>query len=217
MTGRVWRLSEEEEDIEVSTLSGHDKRVYFCSFNPAASDILATGACDGKIKIWDLQNGSEKNSIDIKGDVLSLAWNYNGSSVCCTSKGGQVLAFDPRTSGKATNTTKAHEGAKAPKSCWIDATRLVTTGFTKSATREIAVWDIRNLEAEVSRIGLERDAGSLMPFWDAPTGLLLIAGKGDTTVRIYQLNENSVLNKVYEHRSTQPQKSFNYVPMYSAL
>jgi len=86
------------EDITTAAavLQGHRRRVNTVRFNPVASNVLITGSNDKTVRVWDLQNGVEKQSFDCGGSVTGLSWNYDGS-LFATSAEKTIGVIDPRT------------------------------------------------------------------------------------------------------------------------
>ena len=67
-------------------------------FHPSAAQVAAAGS-KNKLSVLDLAQGAERFSVRTDGpgkDVLSLAWNYDGSLLAMTGKNGVVHVFDPR-------------------------------------------------------------------------------------------------------------------------
>ena len=45
----------------------------------------------------------------------------------------------------------SHQGPRSQKISWIDNTTFVTSGFSPSANREFAVWDLKNLDQPMAK------------------------------------------------------------------
>ena len=54
--------------------------------------------------------------------------------------------------------------------------------------REMKLWDPRQLEKPVARVRIDTGTGVLMPFYDIDTNLLFLGGKGDKSVRYYEID-----------------------------
>jgi len=64
--------------------------------------------------------------------------------------------------------------------------KIVTVGFGTGASREMILWDSKNMEAPLFKQNLDNAAGILMPFYDEDSDVLFLAGKGDGGIRYYE-------------------------------
>ncbi|ETO34321.1 hypothetical protein RFI_02774, partial [Reticulomyxa filosa] len=78
-------------------LEGHNKKVTNCEFHPTANNILATGAFDRTIKVWNIESGANVSTFeDFEDTLYSMGWNYDGSLLGASSKDKKIRLFDPR-------------------------------------------------------------------------------------------------------------------------
>lgn len=70
-----------------------------------------------------------------------------------------MSVFDVRKKETDAIKFKTHGGPKAQKNAWVNDTTLITSGFSKSAEREYATWDLRNTSEAVARAKLGDGAG----------------------------------------------------------
>ena len=70
-------------------------------------------------------------------------------------------------------------GSKEPRVLWLgDGDHIVAAGSRNGRDRVVAVWDVRNTSGgPVSEEEIGSGIGTLMPFLDLDTNLLVIAGK----------------------------------------
>jgi len=109
---------------DITTLKGHRKEVFVCSWNPRAS-VIASGSGDSTARIWELDSGSSivldhRSNSDSSGgagaddsaaqnnDITTLDWNFNGTKLAtgCYDGLGRVWSSD----GKLLTSLKRHEG-----------------------------------------------------------------------------------------------------------
>lgn len=206
-------------------LDGHGKKVSFCTFHPAAASIVASTSFDGTVKVWNLDELAESFSIPIADQALSLKWNYSGSLLAATCKDKMMRIIDPRVS-KIVAECRIHDGVKASKVEWLggpsttdDCHKLITTGFSSQAERQLGIWDMRTFSSTeeptepVNMILLDQGTGALYPFFDPSTQMLYLAGKGDANVRFFEFTaEDPYLHYISDYRSTVPQKGFCFLP-----
>lgn len=230
---KIWQIPDggltEHLREPLATLAGHQKKVSFCTFNPVADCITASAAFDNTIRIWDVGDGEEIFKVDVPEQVMSLKWNPFGNLISVTSKDKKMRIIDPRAMSFVAE-TKIHEGAKASKVEWLGGgpgnpaeqdSRILTTGFSASAERQLAIWDMRMFgpedvsaeERALNLLCLDQGTGALFPFYDPGTNMVYIAGKGDGNVRYFELSgEDPWIYFISQYGSQKPQKGFTFIP-----
>jgi len=217
-TASMVRIPEEMKETirdPLVKLEGHQKRVGVIKFNPAASNIVATGSYDNSVKFWDVQAQSEVLSYMAFDDFIQgIAWNASGSMVGVCSKDKKFRVLDPRSSETAVE-VEGFGGAKSMNSVFAEnQNRIVLTGFTKSASRAFRFYDPRNMSAVLDETELDQSAGVLLPFYDEDTSMLYITGKGDGQIRYYELDstEETYCHYLTEFRAAVPHKGLCFAP-----
>ncbi|ORZ08355.1 hypothetical protein BCR42DRAFT_144034 [Absidia repens] len=213
----IWNIPEEydenlEEVTPVLKLSGHQRKVGQVLFHPVADNVLASASTDLTIKLWDIEKGQEKQEITGHTEIIqSLSWNYNGSLMATTCRDKRLRIFDVR-SNKVVQEGSGHQGIKGSRVVWLgDTDRLVTTGFSRMSDRQLNLWDTTNLEKPIKSEFLDTSSGVNMPFYDADTKMLYLAGKGDGMIRYYEY-ENDALYFLSEFKSIDPQRGMAFMP-----
>ncbi|PIA17305.1 DUF1900-domain-containing protein [Coemansia reversa NRRL 1564] len=214
----VWRvpddLEEREENVTepLLTLGGHGRKVGHVAWNPVAENVLAVSSSDYTVKVWDVQHGKERQKLQgFKDAVLSIAWNYDGSLMAATCRDKKLRIFDAR-SGSVVQEGASHTGIKGSRVVWLGSqSRLVTTGFSRSSDREVFLWNADSLEEPISRKTIDMSSGMLMPFYDASTSILYVAGKGDGNIRYYEYTDDTMY-LLSEYSSTEPQRGLGVMP-----
>ncbi|KAL5001285.1 hypothetical protein BDV10DRAFT_160365 [Aspergillus recurvatus] len=224
--GRVflWRVPEgftvspdvDADDIQdiapVGKLSGHPKKVGHVLFNPAAENILATASGDYTVKVWDIEAGASKLTLNVGDIVQSQSWSANGSLLVTTSRDKKLRVWDVRQERPA-HEGQGHTGAKNSRSVWLgERDRFATTGFSKMSDRQLALWDIRSPQLPIDGFKtLDSISGVCMPFWDDGTQCLYLAGRGDGNIRYFEL-ENDKFEYLSEYKSADPQRGIAFMP-----
>lgn len=85
-----------------------------------------------------------------------------------------------------------HQGAKASKAVFLgDSGRIFTTGFSKFSDRQWAVWNQYDLSQPLKLENIDSSSGILFPFYDHDTKMVYVAGKGDGSIRYYEVTDEA--------------------------
>eukprot|EP00759_Apiculatamorpha_spiralis_P012750 PhF_6_TR19660/c0_g1_i1/m.28696/K13886/CORO1B_1C_6; coronin-1B/1C/6 len=190
-TIKLWNLPADgiTADVteSVATLQGHGKKVGILAYHPSAANVLASASMDNTVRTWDLEKGERSNFTLHTDQIYSLNFNLDGSLVTTTSKDKKIRVVDLRAN-RVVSEAVAHEGLKASRTVWAKrANVIVSVGFNKDQFRQMKIWDPRNLEAPLFLEEIDRLGSVMMPLVDEDTGMLYLAGKGDTTIKCYEL------------------------------
>jgi len=202
-------------ETPLQTLNGHKRKVGNVKFNPVANNILATAASDFSVKVWDIERGKDVLSIDGQHTDLiqSIDWNHNGSLLVSSAKDKKMRLIDPRQQTVATEGL-IHEGVKGSRVVFLGKPgKIFSCGFTKTSEREFAIWDPRDFSKPLNRTNLDSSSGVIMPFFDADTNVLFLAGKGDGNIRYYEIvDEDPYIHWLSEFKSATPQRGACTIP-----
>ncbi len=200
-TIKLWEIPQggltQDLNEELQNYTGHGRKVSFVNFNPVCSDLIASASFDNTVHVWNMLKAEKISKVSLKEYPTSMEWNYNGSLICCTSKDKNIYVSDPR-SDKIIIKTKAHDSPKTMKMTWIDENQIITTGFNKSNTREMKLWDIRKVKDDLSienhtqNITIDHQSGIPTPYFDYDIKLLYVFGRGEGNMHYYDLNDGTI-------------------------
>ena len=200
-TVKLWEIPQggltKDLNEELQNYSGHGRKVSFVNFNPVCSDIIASASFDNTLHVWNMLKAEKISKVTLKEYPTSMEWNYNGSLICCTAKDKNIYVSDPRAD-KIIVTTKAHDSPKTMKMTWISEYEIISTGFNKSNTREMKLWDIRkvkddlSIESPVQNLTIDHQSGIPTPYFDYDIKLLFVFGRGEGNMHFYDLNDGTV-------------------------
>jgi len=175
-----------------ANLRGHSNKVTTLKWHGSASGVIATGSTDKTVRVWDVASSSEKYNVSLSGMLFSLDWNYNSSLIVATTSDKKIAVIDPRQQ-KIVSEAASHEGAKPSFVTWLgNSNRFCTTGFSKMRERQLFIWDSTNVTKPVRTSTIDSSTGVVVPLFDQDTNQLYLSGKGDTTVRVYEVSDNDV-------------------------
>ncbi|EEC48862.1 coronin like protein [Phaeodactylum tricornutum CCAP 1055/1] len=196
-------------------LTGHSKKVTLLRFHPTANNTLLSTAADHTVKVWDVENSQAVSSFDaIDNLVHDIVWDVKGDQYAFSCKDKMVRLCDGRTGMEAAS-FQAHQGVKSVKIVYVnDSGKMFTCGASKQSSREIKVWDLKNLDKPLHTESIDTAAGAMIPLWDADTAVMYLCGKGDGVVRLYEYEDKEPyifkLNDGF--RSNTPGKGYCAVP-----
>jgi coronin-1B/1C/6 len=200
----------------LTDLVGHRKKVTLLRYNPTASNILLSASADHSIKTWDIEKGEAVVSFDAMPDLIQdILWDIRGDSYIASCKDKAIRLFDGRKPDLAFMRENAHEGLRSIKLAFLgDTNKLLTTGASKTSSREVKIWDIKNLSEPLCTETIDSASGALLPLYDIDTNVIYLCGKGDGRIRIFEFEDKEPyfykLNEGF--RSTQPTKGICLVP-----
>uniref|UniRef100_A0A3Q2PC43 Coronin n=1 Tax=Fundulus heteroclitus TaxID=8078 RepID=A0A3Q2PC43_FUNHE len=191
-TVKLWRLCDPEQEQPSSpklTLKPGQGRLELVHFHPTSSGLLAVATARSPL-IWDTsKQDAPLAALEQHSDQLqSLSWKQDGSLLASSSKDKMLRVFDPRAQLTPVQSAKSLQSNKDSRILWAKDDFLLTTGFDTMRTREVRLWDSRKLGSSVSSLSLGTSTGMLVPLFDNDTGLLMLAGLGETAVDCFEVS-----------------------------
>uniref|UniRef100_A0A8C5JRY1 Coronin n=1 Tax=Junco hyemalis TaxID=40217 RepID=A0A8C5JRY1_JUNHY len=190
-TVKVWRLPEGGQDIPSGsglTLGPGGAPVDTLQFHPTADAVLASGA-GRRVTVWDLGQQQPLTVLDSHGDQLqSLTWKRDGRLLGTSCKDKKLRIFDPRAGPAASQSVLGHDNNKDSRLLWMGSSDcLISVGFSQMREREVKLWDTRRLSGATLTMALDTSPGVTIPLYDADTGLLVLAGKGENLLYCFEV------------------------------
>ncbi|CAF3833293.1 unnamed protein product [Rotaria sordida] len=194
-------------------LIAHQRRVVQVVWHPSALNVLLSSGSDMKIFIWNVSKSAILSTVDCHTEaILSVAWNYNGSRIVTSCKDKMFRVINPRT-GEIIQSGAGHQGGKPARAIYLRDGRIFSTGFSKMAERQYAVWDENNLSAPLTMVELDSSNGILFPFYDEDTGMIFLCGKGDSAIRYFEYTpETPYIHYLSTYLSSDPQRGIGNMP-----
>ncbi|XP_007898960.1 coronin-6 isoform X2 [Callorhinchus milii] len=195
-------------------LEGHSKRVGIVLWHPTARNVLLSAGSDNAIIIWNVGTGEALITLpDLHSDLIyNVCWNRNGSLFCTTCKDKKVRVIDPREQRITTEKDKAHEGARPMRAVFTSDGKIFTTGFSKMSERQLALWDPKNFDEPIALQEMDTSNGVLLPFYDADSSVVYLCGKGDSSIRYFEItDEPPYVHYLSTFSSKEPQKGMGFM------
>ncbi|XP_024127253.1 coronin-7 [Oryzias melastigma] len=193
-TVKLWYLCDPEQQQPsdpMLTLHPGQGRLELLQFHPTSSGLLAVGTTKSAL-IWDTnRKDAPLAALEQHGDQMqSLSWKRDGSLLASSCKDKMLRVFDPRAQLTPVQSAKSLQSNKDSRILWAMDDLLVTTGFDMMRSREVRLWDSRKLSSSISSASLGTSSGMLIPLFDEDTGLLLIAGMGETVIDCFEISSS---------------------------
>lgn len=199
-TIKLWDIPEggltEDLTVELQKYSEHTKRTILTEFHPTCQDVMVSASNDMSIHTWNMIKAESISKVSIGEVPTGLTWNRNGSLVAACSK-EKTFIIDPRANS-ITLTVNSHTSTRPSKAHFIDDNYFVSVGGTKSNKKEAKLFDIRKsadgvLSEESGKVDFESKSTYFWSFYDETLKLLYVAGKGEGSVSIFDLNDEKII------------------------
>ncbi|KAF4092609.1 hypothetical protein AMELA_G00022710, partial [Ameiurus melas] len=217
---RVWKIPEgglvETLTEPECVLRGHTEKIYSIKFHPHASGLLVSSSYDMTVRLWDLETGREAKKLSGHQDqIFGIAWSPNGKLLATVCKDGKVRLYDPRKSTEPIQEGPGPEGHRGGRIVWVcDGQYLLVSGFDCRSERQLHLFSAESLASgPVATVPADVSPSTLIPFYDADTSLVILTGKGDTRVYIYEIiREAPYFMECCSFNSSEPHKGLCFLP-----
>ncbi|KAI8909273.1 hypothetical protein DFJ77DRAFT_433416 [Powellomyces hirtus] len=166
----------------------HSGPVRGLDFNSVQPNLLASGASQGEIFIWDLNNPAKHFTPGAKSqrleDITTVAWNEHAAHIIATaSNNGNTVIWDLRQ--KRELLTLVHPGGRKPITsiAWNPAvaTQIVTASDDDNAPG-LLIWNLQNAAAPQMALHGHQKGVLSMAWCPKDSDLLLSCGKDNSTL-----------------------------------
>jgi GTPase SAR1 family protein len=155
--------------------------------------MLATGAFDGTVRLWDMTAGTSLIFCSLEEKVMSVSWSPNGDRLAVAGREGKVSIWGTREKLQLLH-ARVHEG-DVYDLCWSpNGESLVSCGGDGTINVLAAddlqlIYKLRGHTDPVSDICL------------SPDGNLLASSSEDTTIRVWDLTRGTEAVVLERHTS----------------
>eukprot|EP01083_Nonionella_stella_P288629 982171_1 len=196
-------------------MMGHQKKISLLHWHPTAENLLGSSAYDRDIKVWDVTAEEEVISLgdEHPENIFSWEWSKDGAMIMTTCRDRNIRVFDIRSEDPIM-CSESFESSKAARGFWVPDKNMVgSVGFSKSSMRMIMFWDFRKMGKALHVKELSQGNSVLVPHYEEGNSVLFLAGKGDSTVKYFELTEQEgFCHFLSEFRSANPQKGVAVMP-----
>jgi coronin-7 len=219
---KVWRIPEtgikslgKNMTDPVATIRGHQHKIVTTDFHPFANNLLFTTSGDFTGRFWDIETQQEHVKITGFSDlVTSVTWNHDASLVGTSCKDRKVRLFDPRAGSSPIFEFSDVGGTLGSRIEWMgQKDQICLVGFDKMSERRIQVVDFKKSGDKLTDQRVDASSGVLTPLYDPSTGVLLLWGKGETSIKFWELNDQAPFaHALTDYQTTVPQLGIAVAP-----
>jgi len=188
-TVRLWDIDGEKRH---QTLKGHTSQVNTVVWSPDGR-ILASGSNEGEVRLWDSEGTEASQSL--KGhtkNVYCLAWSPNGRILASGSHDNTVRIWEVE-SRQQKNILEAHSDFLTFVSFSYDSKLLAS----KANDNQVLFWNTDNWQI-VGQLAEDINDWTSSLAFHPHLSLLATLGKGDSLIRIWELDEALLLGRAQE-------------------
>ncbi|CAN0917255.1 Protein transport protein SEC31 homolog B [Linum grandiflorum] len=183
--------SEPDEGAFVASLSNHRGPVRGLDFNSFTPNLLASGADDGEICIWDLASPGDPSHFPplkgsgaaLQGEISYVSWNSKVQHILAsTSNNGITVVWDLKKQKKVISVSDPM-GRRSSVVQWHPdvATQLVVASDDDSSPT-LKLWDMRNILEPVKEFVGHTKGVIAMAWCPSDSSYLLTCAKDNRTI-----------------------------------
>ncbi|XP_054429230.1 coronin-6 isoform X5 [Pteronotus mesoamericanus] len=205
----IWNVGTGEVLLSLDDM--HPDIIHSVCWNSNGS-LLATTCKDKTLRIIDPRKGqvvAERARPHEGARPLRAVFTADGkllSTGFSRMSERQLALWDPERFA-------AHEGMRPMRAIFTRQGHIFTTGFTRMSQRELGLWDPNNFEEPVALQEMDTSNGVLLPFYDADSSIIYLCGKGDSSIRYFEItDEPPFVHYLNTFSSKEPQRGMGFMP-----
>ena len=183
-----------------SSLQGHTRGVFSVLFSPDGK-VVASGANDNTIRLWNVATGEALNTLSHPGAVNSMSFSPDGTTVASGADDNNVHLWDVATGNRIT-TLHGHANDVRSVSFSSDGSTLASG----SDDNTVKLWDVGAGNTISTLVG---HTDGVLSVLFAPDGKVLASRSRDKSVRIWDAATGTSLATLPH---SQPVSSVSFSP-----
>ncbi|XP_007452513.1 PREDICTED: coronin-6 isoform X3 [Lipotes vexillifer] len=216
-TGRV--------DKNYPLVTGHTAPVLDIDWCPHNDNVIASASDDTTIMVWQIPDYTPMRNITepiltLEGHskrVGILSWHPTARNVLLSAGGDNVIIIWNVGTGEVLLSLEDIHPDVIHSVCWNSNGRLLATTCKDKTLRII---DPRkgqvvanNFEEPVALQEMDTSNGVLLPFYDPDSSIVYLCGKGDSSIRYFEITEEPpFVHYLNTFSSKEPQRGMGFMP-----
>ncbi len=189
----LWDVAAEKE---IARLPGHNDKLYAVAFSPDGT-MIATGAADRVIKLWDVRAATLKERLTLTGHsdcVSGLAFSPDGKSLVSAGWDGTIRLW-ATSSGESRGVFAKIDGEEILAVAVSPDGKQIAAGATDWTVR------LHDAESKGETARFEGHRGAVYSVAFSPDGKTLASGGGDQVVKIWDTVKETETATLRGHQS----------------
>ncbi|KAF8403760.1 hypothetical protein HHK36_011865 [Tetracentron sinense] len=183
--------SEANEDALVGHLSRHTGPVRGLEFNTISPNLLASGADEGEICIWDLAKPTEPTHFPplksigsaAQGEISFLSWNNKVQHILAsTSYNGKTVVWDLKKQKPVISFSDSNRRRCSVLQWNPDMATQLIVASDEDSSPSLRLWDVRNVMSPVKEFVGHTRGVIAMSWCPNDSSYLLTCGKDNRTI-----------------------------------
>ncbi|XP_012288447.1 protein transport protein Sec31A isoform X2 [Orussus abietinus] len=191
----VAKVLAKESDCLISTPSRHTGPVRTMDFNPFRTNLLATGATESEIIIWDMSNtnnpmapGPTSQPLE---DVQHIAWNKRVQHIIASTFSQRCIIWDLRKNEPIIKLTDANSKVRWKVVQWHpDIATQLCLASEEDQSPVIELWDLRFATLPLKTLR-SHQRGVLSIAWNINDSDLLLSSAKDNRILCWNPNSDA--------------------------
>ena len=185
-TIKLWDIGRERC---FKTIQGYNNQILSVVYS-RGDRTLVSGGLSNKVRLWDLENTTNKTLYEHNNWIWSVASSPDGNFIASGSGDTTVKLWDNR-SNRVTNTFTGHQAAV--RAIAINADNIIASG---SEDTVVKLWNISTGKLLKTLNGHQSEVWSVA---FSPDGRMLTSGSLDGTVRLWLVETGECLKILNQH------------------
>lgn len=173
-----------------------DKIITIKHHTTAQSLLLSVSEDHGNptLRLWNTATALLVLSVPLPpgAGIFSAAFTPDSTLVAIGTKSKTILVLDPRSPSNILS-IPAHDSLRPIHVAWLSSTHFVSTGFSKSASRELFLYSVDSVTAptvlrRIAQQTLDVSPAPLFPLVDLDTSIIFLYSKGERTCSAFEVD-----------------------------
>lgn len=174
----------------LASIRPSQRRAVHSTWHSSASDVvfLANLDCISVVELEEYSTLRVIKTSSFSDQLFNISLNADSSVLVAAFRDKKVRTFDTHTGEKLAEFA-VFDGNKPTRVQYLHGLGdlVFCTGTNRMAERRIGIWDLKNPSEPVFQEEVDNEVAVLNMFYDPDTSLISVYGKGESTVRIYEL------------------------------